>query len=56
MEKITAKDNEKIKRYVKILSSKKYRDELCLFAIEGVKLFEEARKSLVEIEQIFVTE
>lgn len=56
MEKITAKDNEKIKRYAKILSSKKYRDELCLFAIEGVKLFKEAKRCSVEIEQIFVTE
>ena len=56
MEKITAKDNEKIKRYAKILSSKKYRDALCLFAIEGVKLFKEAKRCSVEIEQIFVTE
>jgi len=56
MEKITAKDNEKIKRYVKILTSKKYRDEEKLFAIEGVKLFEEAKRSNLEIEKVFVTE
>ncbi len=56
MEKITAKDNEKIKRYAKILNSKKYRDELNLFVIEGVKLFEEAKRSSVQVLQVFVTE
>lgn len=56
MEKITAKDNEKIKRYVKLLSSKKARDEQGVFVIEGVKLLLEAVRSETQIEQIFVTE
>ncbi len=56
MEKITAKDNEKIKQYVKILTSKKQREELELFAIEGIKLFDEAVRSNLEITRVFVTE
>lgn len=56
MEKITAKDNEKIKRYAKLASQKKARDEQGLFVIEGIKLFEEAVRSNVEMEQIFLSE
>lgn len=56
MEKITAKDNDKIKRYVKLLSNKKTRDELGFFVIEGVKLLKEAISSGVFVEQVFVTE
>ena len=56
MEKITAKDNEKIKRYAKLAAQKKARDEQGLFVIEGSKLFEEAVRSDLEIEQIFLSE
>lgn len=56
MERITAKDNEKIKRYAKLASQKKARDEQGRFVIEGIKLFEEAVRSGVEIEQVFLSE
>ncbi len=56
MEKITARDNEKIKRYKKLASQKKARDEQGLFVIEGVKLFEEAVRSNVEVERAFLSE
>ena len=56
MEKITAKDNEKIKRYAKLAAQKKARDEQGLFVIEGPKLFEEAVRSDLKIEQVFLSE
>ena len=56
MEKITAKDNEKIKRYAKLLSQKKERDEQGRFVIEGSKLFEEAVRSGVQVEQVFLSQ
>ncbi|PWL46040.1 MAG: RNA methyltransferase [Clostridiales bacterium] len=56
MEKITAKDNEKIKRYAKLASQKKARDVQGLFVIEGAKLFEEAARSDVQVEQVFLSE
>lgn len=46
----------KIKRYAKLASQKKARDEQGLFVIEGIKLFEEAVRSNVEMEQIFLSE
>lgn len=56
VEKITARDNEKIKRFRKLLLQKKARDEEGLFVIEGGKLFEEAVCSGVQLEQVFVSE
>lgn len=44
MEIITSLDNKRIKRYSKLLQ-KKYRDEECLFLVEGEHLVEEAYKA-----------
>ena len=56
MEKIESRDNAKIKEYVKVATSRKRREESGKFVLEGVKLLEEAARSGVEIERIFVTE
>lgn len=56
MEKIESRDNAKIKEYVKIASSRKRREESGKFVLEGLKLLEEAERSGVFIERVFVTE
>ncbi|CAN5277195.1 hypothetical protein BH10PAT2_BH10PAT2_2550 [soil metagenome] len=38
------------------LEKKRFRDELGVFLIEGKKVFEEARKAKLEMEQILATE
>ena len=55
MEQIESRDNSRVKEYVKIASSRKQREESGLFAVEGVKLLEEAFRSGLEVERIFVT-
>lgn len=50
---ITSVNNELVKRIVK-LQQKKYRDEEKKFLLEGFKSIEEAFKSGIEIEQVFV--
>ena len=52
---ITSKNNPLIKEVAK-LSDKKYREEKKQFAFEGRKLLQEAIKSRVALEHIFVTE
>lgn len=52
---ITSKQNDKIKA-VRSLKDKKYRDELGLFVIEGVKLVKEAISLGVNVVDIFCTE
>ncbi len=50
---ITSVNNELVKEVAK-LSQKKYRDETKKFLLEGFKAIEEAFKSGIEIDQIFV--
>lgn len=50
---ITSTNNELVKQVVK-LQQKKYRDEEKKFLLEGFKPIEEAFKSGIEIEQVFV--
>lgn len=50
---ITSVNNELVKETVK-LQQKKYRDETKKFLLEGFKAIEEAHKSGIEIEQVFV--
>lgn len=50
---ITSVNNDLVKKTVK-LQQKKYRDEEKKFLLEGFKAIEEAYKSGIEIEQVFV--
>ena len=56
MNRITARDNEKIKNCVKLRDSKKYRDESGLFVFEGYKLFCDAVSAKIAFKDIFVTD
>ena len=56
MKLISSKDNSIIKQLVRLLSSKKERNDKGLFVVEGVRLCHEMAKCLVEIENTFVTE
>lgn len=56
MEKITSKDNPKIREYAKLGSSRKHRQEKNAFVIEGGKLLEEALRSGVEVLSVYVTD
>ena len=55
MEKITSKDNKQLKDFIKLSTSKNYRTEKSMFAIDGVKLIIEALENHIEIEIVFVT-
>ena len=51
---ITSVNNDMVKEITK-LQQKKYRDESGKFLLEGLKAIEEAYKSDIEIEYVFVT-
>jgi len=55
MDIIKSKDNNKIK-YVRSLSSKKFRDEEDAFIVEGIKFVNEAIKEKADIEYILISE
>lgn len=56
MEKITSRNNERIKLVVKLNSSATKRKELGLYVLEGVRLCSDALESGVEITEVFFTE
>lgn len=56
MQRITSKENKKIKLLSKLLSSQKERSESGLFVLEGLRLTDDALKSGVKIREIFLTE
>ncbi|MBR6790611.1 MAG: RNA methyltransferase [Oscillospiraceae bacterium] len=56
MEKITSKDNPKVREYAKLGSLRKYRQEKNAFVIEGGKLLEEALRSGIEVLSVYVTD
>lgn len=51
---ITAKNNQKLKKVKKLLSSARERRESGLFVVEGIRLFSEAPKDMVET--VFVSQ
>lgn len=53
---ITSKDNEKIKRFCKLQTSRKERAKHRLFAIEGVRLAQEALRCGVSVCEVFCTD
>ena len=55
MQVITSKDNDIVKK-IRKLKDKKYRDELGVYVIEGIKVIEEAINENVEIEKIVLCE
>ena len=55
MQVITSKDNDIVKK-IRKLKDKKYRDELGVYVIEGIKVIEEAINENVEIEKIVICE
>lgn len=56
METIASKDNPRIRVYAKLSSQKKARAASGAFVLEGVKLLEEAVRSQVEVESVFITQ
>ncbi len=56
MEVITSRNNSGVKDYVKLTTSKKYRDEQDVFTIESLKLVCEAANSDIVIKKVFVTQ
>lgn len=56
MELVTSKENPTVKQYSKLAGQKKSRDELGLFAIEGLRLCLDAHKSGVTLESLLCTE
>ncbi|MEG2372624.1 MAG: RNA methyltransferase [Hydrogenoanaerobacterium sp.] len=55
MEKITARENQNIKRVVRLISSKKARDESGFFVAEGIKLCTEALAAGIRITELYCT-
>lgn len=55
MNQITSKENKGIKEYVKLAKSRSFREETGWFALETVKLLQEALQSGVEILRLYVT-
>lgn len=55
MDQITSKDNRYIKEYVKLSTSRSYRQEKGMFVVESVKLIQEAFENDVKLEMVFVT-
>lgn len=55
MQVITSKDNDIVKK-IRKLKDKKYRGELGVYVIEGIKVIEEAINENVEIEKIVICE
>ena len=55
MERILSKDNQNIKEYIRLADSRSFREKSGLFAIESVKLVEEAADSGVRIRKAFFT-
>ena len=56
MEIIKSKVNKKIKNLVSLVKSRKERFCQGLFVVEGLKIFEEALKNKIDVQEIFVTQ
>lgn len=55
MLEITSKENKWIKEYIRLSSSKSYREKQNLFTVESIKLVLEAFQNNVKLEMVFVT-
>lgn len=55
-DRISSKDNRKIKDTVKLISSAKYRSQTGLFVLEGVRLCCDAAQCSISIQSLFVTD
>lgn len=55
-ERITSRNNPKIKNISKLAASASYRRESSLFVAEGVRLCSDAQKSGVEMKELYITE
>ena len=53
---ISSRDNDQVKQYCRLQTSKKYRGQTGLFCLEGVRLVADALRSGLPIHSIFVTE
>ena len=53
---ITSRENRRVKDYVKLASSKRFREESGLFVLEGRKLLFEAIESGVDVCEVFAVE
>ena len=53
---VTSKDNPSVKRFRKLMTSKKERFHNRLFALEGSRLVFDALKNNAPVKKIFVTE
>ncbi|MEG1973178.1 MAG: RNA methyltransferase substrate-binding domain-containing protein, partial [Oscillospiraceae bacterium] len=56
MQRITSKDNQKIKLLSKLISSQKERDESGLFVLEGLRLIADAISAGLKILELYVAE
>lgn len=53
---IESRDNFKVKQYIKLSNKKSYRDKLGKFVIEGVRILQDALRSGVTLDRVFITE
>lgn len=53
---IESRDNFKVKQYIKLSNKKSYRDKLGKFVIEGVRILQDALRSGVILDNVFITE
>ena len=55
MERITSKDNEKIKWLIKLQNSRKVRQESASFVAEGMRLAQEVLRCGLPLQQVFAS-
>ena len=56
MERITSKDNEKIKWLIKLQNSRKVRQESASFVAEGMRLAQEVLRCGLPLQQVFASD
>ena len=56
MQKITSRDNKKIKLLSKLLASERERNESGLIVLEGLRIIKDAIKAQCNILELYVTE
>lgn len=53
---ITSKDNSNVKKYIKLSTSKKERQQSNMFVVEGLRIVEDAAKEGWQIESLFISD
>lgn len=56
MERITSRENPRLKRIVKLMQSRREREKTGLFVAEGIKICLEAAENGIEIQEVFLTD